>query len=993
MLLRKCSSVTGFQTGKSIGVASIAAIMCCLLATSIASAQQTTPAAATVEQHSRTHSVAGSIDSFRLRDGYRIRLIASEPLVVDPVSARMDRRGRLWVVEMPDYPTGPRDGSAPAGRIRVLSDANGDGDFETAVTFADGLMFATGVLPYGDGAIVTVAGEILHLVDSNNDGRSDQRTVLFRGFAVDNEQLRANHPILGPDGWVYVAGGLRGGSIEAVADRYTTTGGPVNLSSSDFAFDPRGSGWAAVPGRSQHGLTIDDFGRRFGCSNRNPAISPMLSFASLANTTELTRRDVVADVSKPADTSLVRPISRAWTTSHLHRGQFSAACGVLASGHSADDDEWLYVCEPTGSLVQRQRLNRVAGHWHADRESTETEFLASSDDWFRPVDCVDGPGGSLLVVDMARAVIEHPDWAPDELKNRPDTWLGNDLGRIWKIIPIDATYDASVQLTVDSIDEAISALNSPVPATRQSGSAYLFTMDADSVELRLRRLIHNASASPRAVSRAADALRYFGRLTHEDVDGLWSRQDPRLREKFPEWAPDATERLCSLTAGEDQAAVLTATQALIESGQNNEQVIEAFTAASAKFGDDLWIRRSLLCCDATQLLPLCQRLFATEAELPARPELKRALLRRLAGADATAAAVIVAKQLRNNQPNTDNQSLRFDSIDAWSAGAGSTPPRLTAAMSKLDPELQSTLESEFQRAAKLVLEAELPSQQRVQCIELLKRSGGHGIDVEQLLDVAGDYTLRSACVDLAFAIAPTRVRELLDARLEQYSPRLLGFVCQRCSTSQVNAIWILQKLQSGSVPKSVVSPRLAGQLMASKDTAVRKAAKLVFATDPDRQRILQQYSSAATDLGGDRIAGQALFKTHCSQCHKIDGIGTNVGPDISDSRQKTPQSLLVAVLDPDAAIDADYVRCIVQTVDGRIEDGILLDQTSTTLTLGKPEGKKVQLALQDIEARRVSKNSLMPSGFERVLSVNQMRDLLTYLKHWRYDASGPPLAQ
>ena len=112
-----------------------------------------------------------------------------------------------WVVEMPDYPTGPKQ--EPGGRIKVLHDDDQDGHFERSTVFADGLLFATGVQPYRDGAIVTAAGQILWLQDTDGDDVADKKSVWFEGFAQGNEQLRANYPTLGPDGMVYVASGLQ----------------------------------------------------------------------------------------------------------------------------------------------------------------------------------------------------------------------------------------------------------------------------------------------------------------------------------------------------------------------------------------------------------------------------------------------------------------------------------------------------------------------------------------------------------------------------------------------------------------------------------------------------------------------------------------------------------------------------------------------------------------------------------------------------------------
>lgn len=145
----------------------------------------------------------------------QIEIVAAEPEVIDPVAIQFDEHGRLWVVELSDYPNGPEPGKPPLSRIKLLEDKDGDGRYETAHVFADKLLFATGVQPWDGGVIVTLAGEVAYFKDTDGDHKADVRETWFTGFAQANPQLRANHPTFGPDGWIYVANGLRGGDVIA----------------------------------------------------------------------------------------------------------------------------------------------------------------------------------------------------------------------------------------------------------------------------------------------------------------------------------------------------------------------------------------------------------------------------------------------------------------------------------------------------------------------------------------------------------------------------------------------------------------------------------------------------------------------------------------------------------------------------------------------------------------------------------------------------------
>ncbi len=170
-------------------------------------------------------SPEASGQAVRIAPGLRVELVAAEPLVESPVEIAFDEDGRLWVVEMLDYPNGPPPGEAPEGRIKVLDDDDGDGRYDRATIFAEHLLFANGLMPWRGGVIVTRAPEIVFLKDTDGDGKADQRERLYEGFSAENPQLRVSHPTLGIDNWIYVANGLRGGKVrdadnpDAAADR------------------------------------------------------------------------------------------------------------------------------------------------------------------------------------------------------------------------------------------------------------------------------------------------------------------------------------------------------------------------------------------------------------------------------------------------------------------------------------------------------------------------------------------------------------------------------------------------------------------------------------------------------------------------------------------------------------------------------------------------------------------------------------------------------
>jgi len=147
------------------------------------------------------YSPQEALKRFQLPAGFRIELAASEPAIADPIAAAFDERGRMFVVEMGDYPLS----AEPKGKIRLLEDRDGDGIFEHSTVFVDGLHFPHGVLPWKGGIIVTCAPDILYFADTDGDGKADVRRVLLTGFAEVNPQLRVNTPLYGIDNWIYAA--------------------------------------------------------------------------------------------------------------------------------------------------------------------------------------------------------------------------------------------------------------------------------------------------------------------------------------------------------------------------------------------------------------------------------------------------------------------------------------------------------------------------------------------------------------------------------------------------------------------------------------------------------------------------------------------------------------------------------------------------------------------------------------------------------------------
>ena len=217
-----------------------------------------------------------ALKTFRIKQGFRIELAAAEPLVVDPIAMCFDENGRLFVTEMRDY-SERRD--ERLGRIKLLEDADNDGNFEKATVFAEGLPWPTALFCYGGGLFVGSTPDILFFKDTNDDGVADERNVVFTGFGSSvqrlNVQALLNSFAWGLDNRVYGLTSMNGGVITSPLDSEMK---PLDLRGRNFSFDPRiierigkespspaGPFVRPESGGGQHGMSFDDFGRWFVC--------------------------------------------------------------------------------------------------------------------------------------------------------------------------------------------------------------------------------------------------------------------------------------------------------------------------------------------------------------------------------------------------------------------------------------------------------------------------------------------------------------------------------------------------------------------------------------------------------------------------------------------------------------------------------------------------------------------------------------------------------
>ena len=371
-----------------------------------------------------------SLAHLQLAPGLRADLVAAEPQVTDPVAVRFDARGRMWVVEMRDYPWGPKEGELPQCQLRVLTDEDGDGFFETSRIFADQLLFTTGIQPWKGGVIVTMAGQVAYFKDTTGDGRADLRQTWYRGFVEDNSQLRANHPRFGLDNHIYIANGLRGGVVQ---DARQPNSPKVNINNMDFRFHPETK--HDLPWESGHGSLAK---MKHGNGNLLFAIHPLVvkrkdltCFVSYNEGKTWPYKKLLHEIGGYSSTIVLDNYDIAMSHNHGFRGEHGIDFVRFNLSWLTDGKE--HAKEPIQLLSQKpesKTTHRVI--WREDFELSDRTIIDGGATAWRISEASDAPIGAAVSNGKFRA---------------------SDTGReiVWKTEEIDIGTAKRISIAVDAI--------------------------------------------------------------------------------------------------------------------------------------------------------------------------------------------------------------------------------------------------------------------------------------------------------------------------------------------------------------------------------------------------------------------------------------------------------------------------------------------------------------------------------------------------------------
>lgn len=917
-----------------------------------------------------------SMKTIHVPPDMNLDLVVSEPLISSPVALDWGPDGKLWVVEMLDYPYGMDGKGKPGGRVKYLEDTDNDGKYDKATIYADELTMPNGILVWRDGVIVTSAPDVLFI-------QKDKRTVLLSGFKVGNPQLRVNALRWGVDNWVYLATGLSAGVVTS-----PRTGQTLDTRNRDLRWKPDTGEIELVSGPSQYGRACDDWGRWFGVHNAQPLFHFALEDRYLKRNTSITFPDVRNQLL-PLPMPPVFPKSP-FAKRYIgldHHGHYTSACGITVyrdnllfagEGYYASH---AFICEPVHNLIQHQALSEKGASFSAQRLDGEkgADFFAAEDPWCRPVMTRTGPDGALWVIDMYRYMIEHPDWLNEEGKKAyaPFYRDGAERGRIYRLYPKSAKPRNVAKLSGATTEQLVAALESPNGFLRDQAQMLLLWKNDPAAVAALEKLTTH-SKSPQARLHALYALESLSALQPNHIARALSDPQPGVRVhalRLAETCKDTSVRDAARRLVIDDHAGVRLQLAYTLGEWPDEPSGLALAQIMQTSADDPNLSAAILSSATPHLTQLVRH------ARPGMGTFAGLLTMATAANDRPALAVLVGALLTDPA----GAAARFDALGKWldSLAARRSSVDLLAKGSDDLSKQMVELRKLFADAAKLAADDRAPTPDRAAALGLLGRDRSRTKDDLALLSALFSpqvpAEVQLAAVKAAARTADPSVAALFLDKWPAMSPAVRAAVSDVLLSREP---WALQLANSSAARQLAFTHRQ--RLLNSGFPRVKEAArKTINEADAStsRQKIIDDNKEALT-LKGDPEHGQQLYTENCATCHRVGSstVGHDIGPNILTVRDWSRDNLLTAILDPDRTADPRYLSYVATLADGTQLTGLLTTESAGGVTIKTIDNQDHSVPRASIKSLASTGHSLMPTGFEATMSPQDLADLMAYIQ-------------
>lgn len=963
---------------------------------------------------------AEALKAFEIEPCFRIELIAAEPLVVDPIAAAFDESGQLFVAEDIDYPDRAKPIDKALGRVRLLYDRDEAGRFRRSAIFADKLHWPSGIACWQGGVFVSAPPQIVYLKDTDGDRRADVRTVVFDGFGTAASEDIMNNLKLGIDNWIYGASSYNGGDVHRGSDVPSEI---VSMRGRDFRFHPTALQLVSLAGTGDFGNTFDDWGNRFvanagalvsqpvlrGEYLRNPYLPPKNNMHKAS-----AEKRTVASISPPEAWRVVR--KKFWnrfvdSTADMRaarfndvelaeRGFVTGAAGLEIYRGSLFPPEYRghsFSAEPACNVVVRLALEQEGLLFHARPTSQEREFLASRDNWFRPVNVLNGPEGALYVLDMYREIIEDPSAIPDDILRHIDVTRGRDRGRIYRIVPHDYVEAVVPILGEMSSAELVKELQHADAWRRETAQRLLVERSDKAIAPALAELVR-AARSPQARLHALWTLHGLNKLADDVLLAALSDEHASLRENAIRASEGRLNNTLILRyavlalASDDDLRVRTQCALALGECSSAHEATATLAQILARDLDNSWLTTAVL--SSVRFSPLALLEAVVKHDKFVQHPSASALFEQLAAMIAQRGkSQEIGKLLVSltRQPLAD-ASFSDDMLQSVAAALAERDMRLDTLLAEGPSDLGPARELLASRTADAIHQVERETSStatRRRAAAWLQHApyATAAPALASLLTAAQPVEVQLAAIQSLAAQRDKAVGPLLLEHWRSVSPQAHSEMLEALFRDEERLLSLIAALDAHVLTPAQLPPDRRALLEQHPIAAIRTAAARLFSDLPQasRKEIVERYR-AALSTTGDAARGSDLFTKHCAACHRLAEHGTAVGPDLAASRT-APDGLLLAILDPSRDVPSNYVSYTVETVEGSVLSGLIAAESETAIVLRRAAGAEDTIARERIEQLQATGQSLMPEGFEQQLNVQQMTDLLAFLTSIRQGAA------
>lgn len=855
---------------------------------------------------------------------FNLSLVAAEPLINKPMNIDWDEKGRLWVVETPEYPNGLRQSNVdawkdsgaikpgqydrkPLDRVSILSDTNGDGVMDKKQVFADEIELATSSVFYKNGVIVCAAPDVWFFEDTNGDDKADKRTKIYTNLGNRDTHAVINNMRWGLDGWIYATHGYS--STDDVKSGDGSKGfGPIGAGV--VRFKPDGSAFEqyASRGGNTWGLDITSDGQVFYTqpTSGNHFIHVVLPEYVLAK----------GKVPGVSGTNGMLPREPTYPAMHWEQqayvqidqvGSYTAAAGCAIYEGGAWPAKWNYgyfTTEPTLNIVSHFMVEPDGVTYKAKREPgrEQTEFIRSKNLWFRPIENRVGPDGALYVVDFCNQAVIHndtrgPTHGPANAAVRPDR--DHYYGRIWKVQHKEAKSAAST------------AYRHKPESKGAQGSQALRAYEAAKQAANAEKLLQDFAA-----------------------------------------AKDDWTRSALIAAAADKSAEVIAAALTFPTFESLPSLVNALLPAA-------------LPANAEKLITACA--YADAKADPVKNAILRGIATSMNEAPAMSPALTEALKKLLGQPSLAAATLPL--AKKWDAkrGLGSEVKEVA---DKLWATLENTKESDALRlaAAKGLLESD-PSEGANGFVsevaeEIDNSKGGNSLEFRKnlitLLGERSDVYVGQRLMDSYVDVEPEIKGAIMDVLMRRVE-------------------WADEVLKIAGIDahRSDFTPSDIARLRSHPNKQIARRANQLFQVNNAAKAAIIAKLTPEVEKPGNAENGKLLYSAACAVCHKLGDLGMAVGPPLDGMGAHGPAELLIHIVDPNREVDPSFWAFNISTKKGELLQGVITSENNATVTLATQAGVR-EIAKSDIEKRENTGRSLMPEGLDG-LGAEALRDILTFI--------------